>query len=86
MRRVVAGSALAVVLLLGPATAAVAQVPPTGVPTQDIIPEPNSGRAPEESGDRGGALQLAVFGVVVAALVGGGLHLARQARRAKASG
>jgi hypothetical protein len=38
----------------------------TPVPEQDIIPRPDSGRAPEEAGDRGGALQLAVLGGVLA--------------------
>jgi uncharacterized protein HemX len=53
------------------------------VPTQDIIPEPNSGEAPDEAGDRGGSLQLAVFALVVAAIVGGGAYVALQARRAR---
>jgi uncharacterized protein HemX len=78
----VVGPLLAVVTLVGPA------VLPAGaqegdVPTQDIIPEPDSGKAPEEAGDRGGGLQLAVFGLVVAALAGGGGYVALQSRRAR---
>lgn len=53
------------------------------VPTQDIIPEPNSGEAPHEAGDRGGALQLLLLGLVVVAIAGGGWHIARQARRGR---
>jgi len=77
---------LALVLLLGPGPGAVAspqqETPSTGVPAPDIIPKPDSGEAPEEAGDRGGALQLLVLGVVVLALAGGAVHLVRQARRA----
>jgi hypothetical protein len=42
----------------------------TPVPDQDIIPRPNSGVAPDEAGDRGGALQLLVFVVIVAGVGG----------------
>jgi hypothetical protein len=34
-------------------------------PGQHIIPRPNSGTEPEDAGDRGGALQLAVLGAIV---------------------
>ena len=34
-------------------------------PSQHIIPRPNSGTEPDDAGDRGGALQLAVFGAIV---------------------
>ena len=89
-----AASALAVALLavtalvgaqiLPPDTAQAQDAPAGQVPTQDIIPEPNSGEAPDEAGDRGGALQLLVLGLVVVAIGGTALHLARQARRADA--
>lgn len=70
--------------VVGP-TAAQAQEPPsTGMTTQDIVPKPNSGRAPTEAGDRGGALQLLLPAVLVLALGGGALHLTRQSRRARA--
>jgi hypothetical protein len=53
------------------------------VPTQDIVPEPNSGRAPSEAGDRGGALQLLLLGAVVVTIGGVTWHLVRQSRRAR---
>lgn len=34
-------------------------------PIGQIIPAPNSGAAPRDAGDRGGALQLAVFGLIL---------------------
>ncbi len=85
MRRLIAALLVALVLLVAaPAAPAQAQddeLPPSQVPTQDIIPEPDSGVAPDEAGDRGGALQLLLLGLVVAALAGGGFHLYRQSRR-----
>ena len=33
-----------------------------------FLPRPDCGREPEQAGDRGGALQLALFGIVLAAL------------------
>lgn len=82
-----------VLALLLVATAPQVAVGPAGAvpvqdgeaPSQDIIPEPNSGREPEEAGDRGGALQLAILGLVVAAILGGGTYVALQARRARYS-
>ena len=53
------------------------------VPTQDIIPEPNRGHAPEDAGDRGGALQLVLLGALVVAVGGGAWHIARQASRGR---
>jgi hypothetical protein len=54
------------------------------VPEQDMIPEPNSGRAPTDAGDRGGALQALVL-VSIAIGVGGIAVLAvRESRRAQA--
>jgi hypothetical protein len=64
-----------------PTTTSAAEVPPG-----DIIPRPNTGAAPEDAGDRGGALQLAVLLIVIVAVVGGVANLARQARRARAEG
>ena len=75
--------ALVVVATLGLAPPAVAQDGRGDVPTQDIIPEPDSGEAPDEAGDRGGALQLLLLVVVVLAVAGGGWHIARQARRGR---
>jgi hypothetical protein len=48
---------------------------------QGIIPEPDSGRAPEEAGDRGGALQLLVLAGLVAALAVGVTLVVRESRR-----
>ena len=88
LRRGLVAVVLAVALLLVPAGAARAQegpdtVPTVRVPTQDIIPEPNHGEAPDEAGDRGGALQLTILGLLVVAIGAGGWHLARQTRRAR---
>jgi hypothetical protein len=50
----------------------------------DIIPLPNSGREPTEAGDRGGALQVLVFVLIVGG-VGSIVGLAvRDARRSRA--
>ncbi len=54
------------------------------VPTQDIVPEPNAGEAPDEAGDRGGALQLAVLALLVVAIGGAVALVVRQSRRARA--
>lgn len=88
MRRLLAGLLVALVLgaLAAPAGAAVAQDetdPTNEVPTQDIVPKPNSGRPPEDAGDRGGALQLLVLGLIVGAVGFGVWRLSRQVRGAK---
>jgi hypothetical protein len=60
----------------------------TGVPTQDIIPKPNSGQAPSEAGDRGGSLQLALLVLIVVAvggIVAKVVHDSRRARQPRAS-
>jgi hypothetical protein len=79
-----------VVTALALAGPAAAQDPVTsttvGVPAQDIVPEPNSGTAPSEAGDRGGALQLGVLGLVVVVIGGAVLGLVRQSRHARAVG
>ena len=74
------------------AAPAVAQEPGTGsttttlagLPAPDIIPQPNTDSAPTEAGDRGGALQLAVFGLLVVAIGGAVFVIVRQSRRARA--
>jgi hypothetical protein len=77
---------LVATVVLAPATSAVAPEPPsTGMTTQDIVPKPNSGREPTEAGDRGGALQLLIPGVLVLAVGGAVVHLRRQSRRARYS-
>jgi hypothetical protein len=81
----IAASLLAVLLVLvAPSVAAAQDQPSTGVPTQNIVPEPNSGTEPTEAGDRGGVLQLLLPALIVLALAGGGAHLVRQSRRARA--
>lgn len=55
---------------------------PSAEEDPDIIPRPDSGREPEEAGDRGGALQL---GLLALLLVGVGAIVAlvvRDSRRA----
>jgi len=71
------------VSIIGPTVAWAQEPPSTGMTTQDIVPKPNSGRAPTEAGDRGGALQLLLPTLLVLALGGGALHLTRQSRRAR---
>jgi hypothetical protein len=69
VRRTVVALSLAATLLLAPAAAAEAQSTTTLPVDQDdrsVIPAPNSGREPSESGDRGGWAQLALFGIMAA--------------------
>ncbi len=82
---------LAVLALTG-ATTAGAQEDPTTTTSEspadansDIIPEPNSGHEPTEAGDRGGALQIGLFVLIVVAVGGAGAHVVRQSRRARAT-
>lgn len=53
------------------------------VPTQDIVPTPNSGEEPDDPGDRGGALQLALLGMLVVGVGGAVAVVVRQSRRAR---
>ena len=82
-------AALALVALALLAPPAAAQEPGTTttslpqVPTQEIVPQPNTGTAPEDAGDRGGALQLAVLGLVVMAIGVAVGVVVRQSRRAR---
>ena len=48
---------------------------PTGKAT--VIPEPNQGVAPEDSGDRGGWEQLALMGLLIVILTGIGVFVVR---------
>ncbi len=54
-----------------------------GPPTRDIVPAPNEGTPPSEAGDRGGALQLGLLALVLAAIAGAVLGVVRQSRRAR---
>lgn len=49
-----------------------------------IIPQPGEGTAPENPGDRGGWEQLALFGVIVVALVVIAFAVVRGTKRARA--
>jgi hypothetical protein len=88
--KLLAGLALA--LALAVPGAASAQEPSSGtttttlegMPSQDIIPKPGEGEAPEEAGDRGGALQLAVLALVVGSIALAVTVVVRQSRRARA--
>jgi hypothetical protein len=54
------------------------------VPGDNIIPQPNSGRSPEEAGDRGGALQVLVFVAIVVGVAGIVVMIVRESRRNRA--
>lgn len=79
----VAAVILIAALALAPSTVGAQDAPPTGAPAPDIVPQPNSGHAPTDAGDRGGALQLLVLGVVVVGVAGATAHLVRQSRAAR---
>ncbi|MFP5321038.1 MAG: hypothetical protein ACLGIC_04240 [Acidimicrobiia bacterium] len=91
MRRPLASALLALVLAL-----ALVAVPPSPVraaddtttteplPGGEIIPEPGSGREPEDAGDRGGGLQTVLFVGIVVVVVGAGAYLVVQSRKARA--
>jgi hypothetical protein len=76
---------LAVVALGGPAAAQDTGGNKPDVPVQHMIPRPDSGQKPEDAGDRGGALQLALLGLVCVVLAGGTLHVVRLSHRARAA-
>lgn len=76
---------VALLTVLVPSASLAQDTPSTGVPAPDIVPRPNSGHAPTEAGDRGGALQFLVLGLVIAAVGGALVHLTRQSRRARSS-
>lgn len=93
VRRLLATLALVSVLALGAlagtavpvAAQADEQVTTTTAPQGgDIIPQPNSGSEPEDAGDRGGALQTALFIGLVGAIVVAGAFIVRQSRAARA--
>ena len=87
MRRLLLATLLTVGLVLAPTVTAHAQDEPTTtvveLPPVDIIPRPNSGHAPTEAGDRGGALQLGLLALVTVVLAGGVFHVWRQSKRAR---
>lgn len=76
--RVIA-AVLLIALVLSMGVAAMAQEAPDS-PVGEIIPEPNSGAEPEEAGDRGGALQLGLLGLIAVAVTGMAVHVSRRAK------
>lgn len=86
MRRSLSVIVLAAVLVLAGGLPAHAQEPssPTTLAEQElpgIIPKPNSGRKPEQPGDRGGALQTITFAVIMGGLAVIGVVIARSTAR-----
>lgn len=92
-RRAAVVAAVVALLLVGPvgpSASAQEGVGPTStsstiaeLPPAEIIPRPNSGHEPEDAGDRGGALQLAVLGLLLVAVGGGVWKVVRDVRRAR---
>jgi hypothetical protein len=85
------------VVVLGAAPALGQEPPPVGttpttpttlaqVPTNDIVVKPNTGTPPASSGDRGGAAQVLLLGLLVAGVAGIGALVVRESRRARAQG
>jgi hypothetical protein len=80
---------LALVLSAGPASGQ--EPPPVGttpttlaqVPTNDIVVKPNTGTPPASSGDRGGAAQVLLLGLMVAGVAGIAALVVRESRRAR---
>jgi len=69
VRRAIVALSLAAALLVAPVGAAGAQSTttlPVDQGDRSVIPAPNSGREPSDSGDRGGWAQLALFGIMAA--------------------
>jgi hypothetical protein len=79
--RVVA-AVLLVALVLSMGVAATAQQADES-PAGEIIPKPNSGEEPEEAGDRGGSLQVALLGLIGVVVVGMVIHITRQSADAR---
>ena len=76
MDRVVRRAAVALFITIGvalsaPTAARAAETTTTILDQGDrsVIPAPNSGRPPEDAGDRGGWAQLTLFGIVLAGSV-----------------
>jgi hypothetical protein len=89
MRRLIVALTLVAATMLAPSLTVHAQTTTTVAMTDDgqagqtksVIPKPNSGSAPEQAGDRGGALQLGLFGVLVLALAFIGAVIIRSTMR-----
>lgn len=79
--RVVA-AVLLIALVLSMGVAAMAQEADES-PVGEIIPKPNSGKAPEDAGDRGGSLQVGLLGLIGVVVVGMVVHITRQSADAR---
>ena len=79
---------LVLALSAGPAHAQDGTTSTTLVPLEEqgIVPEPNTGAEPQDAGDRGGALQLAVLGLVILGIAGAVVVVVRQSKRARMTG
>jgi hypothetical protein len=55
------------------------------LPEPHIIPRPNSGHEPIDSGDRGGSLQILVLALMVVAVGGGVAYVVHESRAARAA-
>ena len=92
---VISALVLVLVLVLGVAIVSVtsdgdaqqgSSLAPGELPPAEAIPRPGSGRAPEQAGDRGGSLQLGLFGVMAAGMLFIGVRIFRGGgRQAKAN-
>jgi hypothetical protein len=89
---VLVGIAVATLLAVSPATAQEpgqrtvdGSLDTSGQPLPEphIIPRPNEGHEPVDAGDRGGALQLTVLGLLVVAVGGGVAYVVHESRRAR---
>jgi hypothetical protein len=55
------------------------------LPEPHIIPRPNEGHEPIDSGDRGGSLQLGLLALMVVAVGGGVAYVVHESRKARAA-
>lgn len=90
VRRLLAVILLTAAVLVAPSASTVAaqedETTTTSIPESGhIIPEPNSGVAPTDAGDRGGALQTVVFAVVIAGVGAIGMLVVRESRKARSA-
>jgi hypothetical protein len=92
MRRLIVALTLVAATMLAPSFSVHAQTETTTTTvnmtddsqagqTKSVIPKPNSGSAPQQAGDRGGALQIGLFGVLVLALAFIGAVIIRSTMR-----
>jgi hypothetical protein len=92
MRRLIVALTLVAATMLAPSFSVHAQTATTTTTvamtddsqagqTKSVIPKPNSGSAPKQAGDRGGALQIGLFGVLVLALAFIGAVIIRSTMR-----